>query len=399
MHFVLLHLLKRDLRRTWRRWLGLLLTSGLITAFPHLVFGRGGDSADFFRLNTALVLLTSAHFALVFWLVHTAVTEDSPRRETAHWRTRPIEPTAVWLSRLLYIGVFLWLAPLGIAWMGGVGLSRDEILSGLVRALWFHSVPVVVATTAAMLARRMWLGLTVVVGGFVLLTVCGLWRYFENRVFIAETSNPQEYALWATRWKVAGMLIGGALTWATWDSYARRRARGLVVLAGTAGVAWAVLTTDLWRWRWLPEEWTAPRPRRAELWPAAAAELDLDELELGYDPDSGQFGITGTLRREPRDDCFWRLMRVEPSAAQAYPKLDPAPYRSPQFLGRGPGWSEAVMARERKNGLKLQNILSNELAWVCEPGTGLSLWLSPYTEKPPEKWQVDSFLKCGSCAN
>lgn len=152
--------------------------------------------------------------ALIFWVL----MEDSPQRERAFWRTRPISGTQVFLAKAIFIGLAAWpvQAALQLTVSAAVGYSWLQCVSVLGLLTYAQSLLVAMLVLAATLWKNALVGLiTIALYVFTLAYVDDFYLHPAPRL---------------TPWfmQVSLLVLAVGVIWLVYAS--RSRAKGYILL-------------------------------------------------------------------------------------------------------------------------------------------------------------------------
>ncbi len=236
-------IVRKDLRRFWALltlWCAALAVRATLDAWLGEELLSGREEGIF-----AMMLVVLVNIQLVCWVI----AEDSPIKEGAFWRMRPITGGRMLRAKLVFLGAWTVVLPVVVAAVAGwyYGFTAIETAWVMVGQGLLHGAIGLGIGVIAMLTER------------ILVSVVGLWFVGMVAQMTSMTLRPKGvptgiqsgvYASVSLEWTrmAAGALIlvaacGSAAAWV----YARRDRRGaLVALVLGATSAWAA--GAFWTW-------------------------------------------------------------------------------------------------------------------------------------------------------
>lgn len=164
------HIIKKDMRRfrgLLALWCVALMTRVLVPAWA------GDDLRSL--TETSLVLSVVLILLLNALIVARALAEDSPLKEAAFWRSRPITGGQMLTAKLVFLAIWTLVVPVAVVAVAacGFGFTPGEALAVMTSQMVLHGVTGVVFVTASILTQRVW---TAVLGVMVLFVLAQLLR-------------------------------------------------------------------------------------------------------------------------------------------------------------------------------------------------------------------------------
>lgn len=244
------HILKKDLRRflpLLSLWCVALVAR---VSLPGLFSGREFSAASGVPvLSAMLVMLLNAH------LVVRLLAEDSPLKEAAFWRMRPVTGRQMITAKLLFIAAWTLILPVVVMVAAGraYGFTAEECVAVAAGQLLLHAVIGGLFLMVSIFTQRVWasvlgLWLLLMVGG-VLFSSLYIGRV-RGGVGVPGTAEFDAVSLMLSRGVVAGVVLLAACSIAIGLVYRERRrvAAAATVIVAAAGMK---LTVAAWSWDYL----------------------------------------------------------------------------------------------------------------------------------------------------
>jgi hypothetical protein len=185
-----------------------------------------------------LVFLFNVH------LVVRVLAEDSPLKEAAFWRTRPITGGQMLAAKAMFIAAWTVLLPAGVIAAAAIyyGFTGGEMLAVVAGQVVLHGFIGLVFMTAAAFFER-------VIASVICFLLLGIFAQLATTIRVptetVERFSPASLvvtkAILATGFLLAGC---GAACWLVY----RSRKRALATAVAVMGMAAMKLTTTLWSW-------------------------------------------------------------------------------------------------------------------------------------------------------
>lgn len=235
-------IIKKDLRRYW--WLLVLWCGALLVRVSQAALWDDGFSADQGR---GVFIMMFALLVNVVLIVR-VIGEDSPFKEAAFWRTRPISGGQMLRAKLLFLGGWTLVLPCVVAAAGSwyYGFTASETLGVVAAQLILHTVVGGSFLVCALFTHR---ALVTLFGIWLVAAVVQAvtqvwWRHdaFTKMSIVAPNSPSLEWS----QTLVVSLLMAAACVWAAalvYGQRARSGAAGVLVL----GVLGSVFVNAFWR--------------------------------------------------------------------------------------------------------------------------------------------------------
>jgi len=188
MNFSILHILKKDIRLTWRYlavWVGLLLFKAycIVVGIDRLL--RPWTYSNLVPRDQSLVASIVAEWPmfmmfffyvcpiLLGYIVSMILKADSPIDERSLWRTRPVAGRAMLRAKLIFLGLFGILVPCSIETVVRLhyGFDAHECVRGFVETAVMQAAWISLIAAAALLFKRTFTGLL----AFAAIAIIGAW--------------------------------------------------------------------------------------------------------------------------------------------------------------------------------------------------------------------------------
>lgn len=244
MNSLIWHIIKKDLRRfraLLAVWCAALVTRVIAVGFV------GNDAGN--RMEAILIILFVLMLFLNAVMVTRVVAEDSPLKEAAFWRSRPITGRQMMTAKLIFLaGWTLVVPPLVVLAAGYVhGFTVQEGMAVAAGQLMIHALVGTLFLATSILTQRVW---AAVLGVLVLLVVVQIVKGVR---LTPEAASPFENAsralsCFSVAASVGLVAMGAAVTWVYRER--RRLVAAVVLVAGAAGIYLAseFLRTDFLGW-------------------------------------------------------------------------------------------------------------------------------------------------------
>lgn len=240
------HIIKKDLRR-FRALLAVWCVA-LATRVVAPGFAEAGVERP---LEVSLVLMAVLILFLNALMVTRVLAEDSPLKEAAFWRSRPIAGRQMMTAKLLFLAWWTLVVPLVVIAVAGAatGFTTRELIAVAAGQLMLHAVVSVFFVTTAILTQRVWAAVVGVIVVFVAMQIAQRPQIAPEAASDFENTSGM---LSCVSVAAAVGLIALGIASAQVYRDRRRMAAGAVLAAGAAGV-W--LAGEFWRadfLRWVP---------------------------------------------------------------------------------------------------------------------------------------------------
>lgn len=238
MNSLIWHIIKKDLRR-FRALLALWCAA---LAIRVIAAGLAGNDAGG-RLEPGLVILFVLILFLNALMVTRVVAEDSPLKEAAFWRSRPITGRQMMTAKLIFLAVWTLFLPSLVVVAAGCayGFTGWECAAVAAGQVMIHATVGALFLTTSILTQRVW---AAVLGVLVLLVAVQIARGGRSTLEAASPFESVSLALSGVSVALAVGLValGAAVTWVYRER--RRPVAAAVLIAGAAGV---YLAGEFWR--------------------------------------------------------------------------------------------------------------------------------------------------------
>ena len=251
MNSTVWQIIKKDMRRAR---LALALWSVALVLRVSLAAWLGEASYDPGRgehvMAMLLILLLNAH------LVVRVLAEDSPLKEAAFWRMRPITSGQMLTAKVLFIAVWTVVLPVAVVMLGGwaYGFAAGECLVVATGQLVLHTVVGGVFLLFSIFTQRVWASMLGVwlamIAGSVLMSRYLMISSMSRRADVSTDIGYSAASMELSRILPAGALLivacGVAVAWVYRD---RRRLAAAAALVVALVAAKAV--AGVWQWDYL----------------------------------------------------------------------------------------------------------------------------------------------------
>ena len=227
MNSLIWHIIKKDLRR-FRALLAMWCAALVIRVVAAGLVGN--DTGG--RMEAGMVILFVLILFLNALMVTRVVAEDSPLKEAAFWRSRPITGRQMMTAKVFFLVVWTLILPALVVVAAGYayGFTGWECVAVAAGQLIIHASIGALFLTTSILTQRVW---AAVLGVLVLLVAVQISR--GARVTPEEASPFESVSLGLSGVSVAtavGMVaLGAAVTWVY-----RERRRPVAAAGGLFGV-------------------------------------------------------------------------------------------------------------------------------------------------------------------
>lgn len=238
MNSLIWHIMKKDLRR-FRALLAMWCAALVIRVVAAGLVGNDAGG----RMEAGMVILFVLILFLNALLVTRVVAEDSPLKEAAFWRSRPITGRQMMTAKVVFLVVWTLIVPSLVVLAAGYayGFTGWECVAVTAGQLIIHAMVGALFLTTSILTQRVW---AAVLGVLVLLVAVQIAR--GARV-TPETASPFESVSLAlsgvsVATAVGVVALGAAVTWVYRER--RRPVAAAVLIAGAAGI---YVAGEFWR--------------------------------------------------------------------------------------------------------------------------------------------------------
>lgn len=246
MNSVVWHIIKKDLRRfrlLLALWVAALLVRVCIAGWTEQNYA---PESGLGILAFMLVLLLNAH------LVVSVLGEDSPVKEAAFWRTRPIAGRQMMSAKLLFLAGWTLVLPMAVVAVAGwsYGFTARECAAVAAGQLIVHGLIGGIFLLVSLFTQRVWatilgLGLVLILAQVFLMRVAVMHVMRSSGAIAPAVIEFEPASLELSRMVIAVVVLlvacGTAVLWVY-----RERRRAVAALLLVAGIVGMKVTTSFW---------------------------------------------------------------------------------------------------------------------------------------------------------